>query len=152
MLKELQTSSKSQQIEQTANANVDLSPIKKLIESSNKHRELAENDLQKVVAIMSCDVEMIHYRAKDVKAVIGNSQPLGKLQESVDETQTLVQRPKETIEDDIHNFKLHRIGCETPFVCWTIVIEAVLIWGYLLGQLYLRNTASITTSNIATSR
>ena len=58
MLKELQTSSKSQQIEQTANANVDLSPIKKLIESSNKHRELAENDLQKVVAIMSCGLVM----------------------------------------------------------------------------------------------
>ena len=67
MLEELLTISKSQQTGQTVNANVDLTPIKELIESSNKHREQAENDLQKVVAIMSGDVEMIHRRVKDVR-------------------------------------------------------------------------------------
>ncbi|MBO7272108.1 MAG: hypothetical protein J6U89_04455, partial [Bacteroidaceae bacterium] len=106
-----------------------MTPIKELIESSNKHREQAENDLQKVVAIMSGDVEMIHRRVKDVRAVIGNSQSTGKIQESVEETNTLVQRLKETIEDGVHNFKHHRIGFETPFVCWTIVIETALISG-----------------------
>jgi hypothetical protein len=80
MLEELLTISKSQQAGQTVNANVDLTPIKELIESSNKHREQAENDLQKVVAIMSGDVEMIHRRVKDVRAVIGNSQSTGKIQ------------------------------------------------------------------------
>ena len=129
MLEELLTISKSQQAGQTVNTNVDLTPIKELIESSNKHREQAENDLQKVVAIMSGDVEMIHRRVKDVRAVIGNSQPSGKLQESVEETKTLVQKLKTTIEDGVHNFKHHRIGFETPFVCWTIVIETVLILG-----------------------
>ena len=93
-----------------------LASIKELIESSNRHREQAENDLQKVVAIMSGDVEMIHRRVKDVRAVIGNSQSTRKIQESVDETKTLVQRLKETIEEGVHNFKHHRIGFETPFV------------------------------------
>ena len=129
MLEELLTISKNQHTEQTVNANIDLTPIKELIENSHKHREQAESDLQKVVAIMSGDVEMIHRRVKDVRAVIGNSQLSGKLQESMDETKTLVQKLKETIEDGVHNFKHHRIGFETPFVFWTIVIETMLILG-----------------------
>lgn len=129
MLEELLTISKNQRTQQTVNADVDLTPIKELIENGNKHREQAESDLQKVVAIMSGDVEMIHCRVKNVRAIIGNSQPSGKLQESVDETKTLVQKLKETIEDGVHKFKHHRIGFETPFVCWTIVIETVLILG-----------------------
>ena len=78
---------------------------------------------------MSGDVEMIHRRVKDVRAVIGNSQSTGKIQESVEETKTLVLRLKETIEEGVHNFKHHRIGFETPFDCWTIVIETALILG-----------------------
>ncbi|MBR5781869.1 MAG: hypothetical protein IKY27_07800 [Bacteroidales bacterium] len=135
MLEELLTISKSQRTEQTVSANVDLTPIKELIENGNKHREQAESDLQKVVALIPGDVEMIHRRVKDVRAVIGNSQPSGKLQESVEETKTLVQRLKTSIEDGVHNFKHHRIGFETPFVCWTIVIETALI----LGTIYLDN-------------
>ena len=46
-----------------------------------------------------------------------------------EEVKTLVQKLKTTIEDGVHNFKHHRIGFETPFVCWTIVIETVLILG-----------------------
>ncbi len=75
---------------------------------------------------------MIHRRVKDVRAVIGNSQSTGKIQESVEETKTLVQKLKETIEDGVHNFKHHRIGFETPFVCWTIVIETALILGLFI--------------------
>ena len=137
MLEELLTISKSQRPEQTVNANVDLTPIKELIESSNKQREQAENDLHKVVAIMSGDVEMIHRRVKDVRAVIGNSQSTGKLQESVEETKTLVQKLKETIEEGVHNFKHHRIGFETPFVFWTIVIETALILGLFTWNIVL---------------
>ena len=127
MLEELLTISKNQRTQQTVNADMDLQPIKELIESSNKHREQAETDLQKVVAIMYGDVEMIHRRVKDVRAVIGNSQSSGKILESVAETKTLVQKLKTTIEDGVHNFKHHRIGFETPFVFWTIMIEAALI-------------------------
>lgn len=45
------------------------------------------------------------------------------------EVKTLVQKLKTTIEDGVHNFKHHRIGFETPFVFWTIVIETALIFG-----------------------
>ena len=86
---------------------------------------------------MSVDVEMIHRRVKDVRAVIGNSQSTGKIQESVEETKTLVQKLKETIEDGVHNFKHHRIGFETPFVCWTIVIETALILGLFTWNIVL---------------
>ena len=86
---------------------------------------------------MSGDVEMIHRRVKDVRAVIGNSQSTGKIQESVDETKTLVQRLKETIEEGVHNFKHHRIGFETPFVIWTIVIETALILGLFTWNIVL---------------
>ena len=137
MLEELLTISKSQQAGQTVNTNVDLTPIKEVIENGNKHREQAENDLQKVVAIISSDVEMIHRRVKDVRAVIGNSQSTGKIQESVEETKTLVQKLKETIEEGVHNFKHHRIGFETPFVFWTIVIETALILGLFTWNIVL---------------
>ena len=46
-----------------------------------------------------------------------------------DEVKSLVQKLKTTIEDGVHNFKHHRIGFETPFVFWTIVIETALIFG-----------------------
>ena len=46
-----------------------------------------------------------------------------------DEVKTLVQKLKTTIEDGVHNFKHYRIGFETPFVFWTIVIETMLILG-----------------------
>ena len=49
--------------------------------------------------------------------------------QKTDEVKTLVQKLKTTIEDGVHNFKHHRIGFETQFVCWTIVIETVLILG-----------------------
>lgn len=39
MLEELLTISKSQRTEQTVNANVDLTPIKELIESSNRENK-----------------------------------------------------------------------------------------------------------------
>ena len=52
MLDELQTISKNQRTEQTVNANVDLTPIKELIKSSNKHREQAENKLSLLCPVM----------------------------------------------------------------------------------------------------
>ena len=66
-----------------------------------------------------------------------NSQSTGKLQESVEETKTLVQKLKETIEEGVHNFKHHRIGFETPFVFWTIVIETALILGLFTWNIVL---------------
>ena len=50
-------------------------------------------------------------------------------EQKTDEVKTLIQKLKTTIEDGVHNFKHHRIGFETPFVFWTILIEAALILG-----------------------
>ena len=50
-------------------------------------------------------------------------------EQKTDEVKTLVQKLKTTIEEGVHNFKHHRIGFETPFVFWTIMIETALILG-----------------------
>ncbi len=49
----------------------------------------------------------------------------------------MVQKLKETIEEGVHNFKHHRIGFETPFVFWTIVIETDLILGLFTWNIVL---------------
>ena len=49
----------------------------------------------------------------------------------------MVQKLKETIEEGVHNFKHHRIGFETPFVFWTIVIETALILGLFTWNIVL---------------
>ena len=50
-------------------------------------------------------------------------------EQKTDEVKTLVQTLKRTIEEGVHNFKHHRIGFETPFAFWTIVIVTMLILG-----------------------
>ena len=75
-----------------------------------------------------------------MKAIVNKSQSSGEVLNSLaelkqiqeqksDEVKSLVQKLKTTIEEGVHNFKHHRIGFETPFVCWTIVIETALILG-----------------------
>ena len=49
----------------------------------------------------------------------------------------MVQKLKETIEEGVHNFKHHRIGFETSFVFWTIVIETALILGLFTWNIVL---------------
>ena len=85
-------------------------------------------------------MNILNNNVKDAKSVIVNAQPSTEIlnslneiktsqEQKTDEVKTLVQKLKTTIEDGVHNFKHYRIGFETPFVFWTIVIETMLILG-----------------------
>ena len=90
--------------------------------------------------VLNSNFSAISESVRDVKAIVNKSQSSGEVLNSLaelkqiqeqksDEVKSLVQKLKTTIEDGVHNFKHHRIGFETPFVIWTIVIETVLILG-----------------------
>ena len=98
-----------------------------------------DRKLEEQTKVLNSSFSAISESVRDVKAFVNKSQSSGDIQNSLaeiktiqeqksDEVKTLVQKLKTTIEDGVHNFKHHRIGFETPFVCWTI-IETVLILG-----------------------
>ncbi len=115
--------------------------LKVLINENNKQGfEYTEAKIKKFAAAVVQDLNILNNNVKDAKSVIVKAQPstgiLNSLNEiktsqeqKTDEVKTLVQKLKTTIEDGVHNFKHHRIGFETPFVFWTIVIETMLILG-----------------------
>ena len=115
--------------------------LKVLINENNKQGfEYTEAKIKKFAAAIVQDLNILNNNVKDAKSVIVKAQPsteiLNSLREiktsqeqKTDEVKTLVQKLKTTIEDGVHNFKHHRIGFETPFVFWTIVIETMLILG-----------------------
>ena len=99
-----------------------------------------DRKLEEQTKVLNSNFSAISESVRDVKAIVNKSQSSGEVLNSLaelkqiqeqksDEIKTLVQKLKETIEDGVHNFKHHRIGFETPFVIWTIVIETVLILG-----------------------
>ena len=99
-----------------------------------------DRKLDEQTKVLNSNFSAISESVRDVKAIVNRSQSSGEFLNSLaeiktiqeqksDEVKKLVQKLKETIEDGVHNFKHHRIGFETPFVCWTIVIETVLILG-----------------------
>ena len=99
-----------------------------------------DRKLEEQTKVLNSNFSAISESVRDVKAIVNKSQSSGDVLNSLaelkqiqeqksDEVKTLVQKLKETIEDGVHNFKHHRIGFETPFVCWTIVIETALILG-----------------------
>ena len=99
-----------------------------------------DRKLEEQTKVLNSSFSAISESVRDVKAIVNKSQSSGDVLSSLaelkhiqeqksDEVKTLVQKLKKTIEDGVHNFKHHRIGFETPFVCWTIVIETVLILG-----------------------
>ena len=99
-----------------------------------------DRKLDEQTKVFNSNFSAISESVRDVKAIVNKSQSLGGIQNSLaeikiiqeqksDEVKTLVQTLRRTIEDGVHNFKHHRIGFETPFVIWTIVIETVLILG-----------------------
>ena len=99
-----------------------------------------DRKLEEQTKVLNSNFSAISESVRDVKAIVNKSQSSGDVLNSLaelkqiqeqksDEVKTLVQKLKETIEDGVHNFKHHRIGFETPFVCWTIIIETVLILG-----------------------
>ena len=124
------------------NANETLvQDLKALINENNKQGfEYTEAKIKKFAAAVVQDLNILNNNVKDAKSVIVKAQPSTEIlnslneiktsqEQKTDEVKTLVQKLKTTIEDGVHNFKHHRIGFETPFVCWTIIIETVLILG-----------------------
>ena len=124
------------------NANETLvQDLKALINENNKQGfEYTEAKIKKFAAAVVQDLNILNNNVKDAKSVIVNALPSTEIlnslneiktsqEQKTDEVKTLVQKLKTTIEDGVHNFKHHRIGFETPFVCWTIIIETVLILG-----------------------
>ena len=99
-----------------------------------------DRKLDEQTKVLNSNFSAISESVRDVKAIVNKSQSSSEILNSLveiktiqeqksDEVKTLVQKLKTTIEDGVHNFKHHRIGFETPFVCWTIVIETALILG-----------------------
>lgn len=99
-----------------------------------------DRKLEEQSKVLNSNFSAISESVRDVKAIVNKSQSSGEVLNSLaelkqiqeqksDEVKSLVQKLKRTIEDGVHNFKHHRIGFETPFVIWTIVIETVLILG-----------------------
>ena len=115
--------------------------LKDLINENNKQGfEYTEAKIKKFAAAVVQDLNILNNNVKDAKSVIVKAQPSTEIlnslneiktsqEQKTDEVKTLVQKLKTTIEDGVHNFKHHRIGFETPFVFWTIVIETMLILG-----------------------
>ncbi|MBO5673127.1 MAG: hypothetical protein J6R01_05705 [Alistipes sp.] len=99
-----------------------------------------DRKLDEQTKVLNSNFSAIGESVRDVKAIVNKSQSSSEILNSLaeikqnqeqksEEVKTLVQKLKTTIEDGVHNFKHHRIGFETPFVCWTIVIETMLILG-----------------------
>ena len=99
-----------------------------------------DRKLEEQTKVLNLSFSAISESVRDVKAIVKKSQSSGDIQNSLaeiktiqeqksDEVKSLVQKLKATIEEGVHNFKHHRIGFETPFVFWTIVIETALILG-----------------------
>ena len=115
--------------------------LKVLINENNKQGfEYTEAKIKKFAAAVVQDLNILNNNVKDAKSVIVNAQLSTEIlnslneiktsqEQKTDEVKTLVQKLKTTIEDGVHNFKHYRIGFETPFVFWTIVIETMLILG-----------------------
>ena len=115
--------------------------LKVFINENNKQGfEYMEAKIKKFAAAVVQDLNILNNNVKDAKSVIVKAQPSTEIlnslneiktsqEQKTDEVKTLVQKLKTTIEDGVHNFKHHRIGFETPFVFWTIVIETMLILG-----------------------
>ena len=115
--------------------------LKALINENNKQGfEYTEAKVKKFASAVVEDLNILNNNVKDMKSTIVNTRRSTEILNSLneiktiqeqksDEIKTLVQKLKTTIEDGVHNFKHHRIGFETPFVCWTIVIETALILG-----------------------
>ena len=99
-----------------------------------------DRKLEEQTKVLNSNFSAISESVRDVKAIVNKSQSSEEVLNSMaelkqiheqksDEVKTLVQKLKTIIEDGVHNFKHYRIGFETPFVFWTIVIETMLILG-----------------------
>lgn len=139
-LKKVQPSTSNSIVDNDANATV-IQDIKALINENNKQGfEYTEAKIKKFAGAVVEHLSILNNNFKDTKSAIVNTRTstevLNSLNEikanqeqKTNEVKTLVQKLKTTIEEGVHNFKHHRIGFETPFVFWTILIETALIFG-----------------------
>ena len=139
-LQKSKQSDNSSAIDNNANETL-VQDLKALINENNKQGvEYTEAKIKKFASAVIEDLNILNDNVKDAKSTIVNARPstevLNSLNEiktsqeqKTDEVKTLIQKLKTTIEDGVHNFKHHRIGFETPFVFWTIMIETALILG-----------------------
>ena len=107
-----------------------------------------DRKLEEQTKVLNSNFSAISESVRDIKSIVNKSQSSSDVLNSLteiktiqeqksDEVKTLVQKLKRTIEEGVHNFKHHRIGFETPFVCWTIVIETALILGLFTWNIVL---------------
>ena len=118
--------------------------LKALINENNKQGfEYTEAKIKKFASAVVEHLNILNDNFKATKSAMVNARPSTEIlnslneirtsqEQKTDEVKTLVQKLKTTIEDGVHNFKHHRIGFETPFVFWTIMIETVLILGLFM--------------------
>ena len=139
-LQKSKQSDNSSAIDNNANETL-VQDLKALINENNKHGfEYTEAKIKKFASAVVEHLNILNDNFKDTKSAVVNArlstEVLNSLNEirtsqeqKTDEVKTLIKKLKTTIVDGVHNFKHHRIGFETPFVCWTIVIETMLILG-----------------------
>ena len=139
-LKKIQPSVSNSAVDNEANETL-VQEIKGLVvNATDLNCRHTDRKLEEQTKVFNSNFSAISDAVRDVKAIINKSQSSGDVLNSLaelkqsqdqksDEVKTLVQKLRTTIESGVHNFKHHRIGFETPFVFWTIVIEAALILG-----------------------
>ena len=97
-----------------------------------------DRKLEEQTKVFNSNFSAINDAVRDVKAIINKSQSSGDILDSLaelkqsqeqksDEVKKLFQKQRTTIENAVHNFKHYKIGIETPFILWTIMIETALI-------------------------
>ena len=108
MLEELLTISKSQRTEQTVNANVDLTPIKELIESSNReNKEYYDAKTNKLAGFVVNEFSKINKRMDGISEqeqpdFEGVKQQLAEAIDKMDEVKV-----KHNIDEKRHSFALY---------------------------------------------
>ena len=139
-LKNVQPSVSNSAVDNEANETL-VQEIKGLVvNATDLNCRHTDRKLEEQTKVFNSNFSAISDAVRDMKAIVNKSQSssdvlnsLAELKQSQDqksdEVKTLVQKLRTTIEGGVHNFKHHRIGFETPFVCWTIVIETALILG-----------------------
>ena len=147
-LKKGQSSVSNSAVDNEANETL-VQEIKELVaNATGLNCRHTDRKLEEQTKVLNSNFSAINEAVRDVKAIVNKSQSSGDVLNSLaeiktiqeqksDELKTLVHKLKTTIEEGVHNFKHHKIGFETPFVFWTIVIETALILGLFTWNIVL---------------
>lgn len=151
MLEELLTISKSQRTEQTVNANVDLTPIKELIESSNReNKEYYDAKTNKLAGFVVNEFSKINKRMDGISEqeqpdFEGVKQQLAEAIDKMDEVKV-----KHNIDEKRHSFALYTKES------WILLSIIVFLMAAGVSAVYHLSRPNVQRmmmhSNIATSR